>query len=80
MIIAIEPADLLIIKDWQQVRIINDANHGNKHKFWIKKVPGYDNEKFPFLICSGINSFNLINVKTCKTETLIQASSHALSA
>ena len=53
MIIAIEPADLLLIKDWNKVRIIEALNQGNKRKYWITPIPMFHEEEFPFLICSG---------------------------
>ena len=64
MLVAIDPADMLLIHDWKVVRIIQDQNPGNKDKCWISPIPGFDEETLPFLVCSGSQSFNLINVKT----------------
>ena len=36
-------------------------------------MPGFDAEAFPFLVCAGLASFNLINVKEGFTEVLIAA-------
>ena len=70
MIISIEPANLLLIKEWKKVRVVEDTNQGNTGKHWINPIPGFC-KNFPFLVCSGSQTFNLINVDTGKMEPLI---------
>ena len=48
-------------------------NPGNTDKFWLEPVPGFDVETFPFIVSSGHESLNLINVKECRHEVLVDA-------
>ena len=41
--------------------------------FWLEPLPGFDEDKFPFVISSGDESLNLINVKDDYHEPLIKA-------
>ena len=74
MLLTIYPSDLLIIEDFKRVRVINSINLGSRKKFWISPLPGFDINSFPFLVCSGSQAYNLINVATGRTEPLIHAS------
>ena len=73
MIIAIWKKDLLILHNWKVIKQIVDKQAGNLDKFWIDKLPGFDLDTFPFLVCSGRETFNLINVTKGKMYPLIQA-------
>ena len=75
MIISVQLTDLLIAHDWQVVNSIRDGNLGNTQKCWMALLPGFDRETFPFIISSGLETFNLINVKKYTQEPLIHASS-----
>ena len=79
-IVSIDPCNLLIIEDFKIVRLIEESNHGNKQKCWISLVPNFDTADFPFLICSGSQSYNIINVLTGHSEPLIHASTKAMFA
>ena len=58
------PNNLLIIKDWEKVHYIDcSANPGNVDKLCLVPMPGFDEENFPFIVSSGHESLNLINVK-----------------
>ena len=64
--------DLLIVHDWIVVKkgLIEDPRAGNIEKFWMEPLPGFqyekigDQEEFPWMVCSGKESINLVNVKT----------------
>ena len=74
MIISVQLTDFLIAHDWQVVNCISDRNLGNTQKCWMALLPGFDQETFPFIISSGFESFNLINVNEYTQEPLIHAS------
>ena len=37
-------------------------------------MPGFDEQTFPFLVCSGEETFNVINVRDFSQDVLIRAS------
>ena len=55
---------LLIFDKWQAIHEIKDPNTGNIYKCWISTVPLFDTETFPFVVVSGYESFNIVNVKS----------------
>ena len=63
-----------MIHSWQVVKNIVDPNDGNTNKYWMKTVPGFDENEFPFVVCNGWEAFNLINVKDFHMEPLVKAS------
>ena len=67
------PTDILIVENWSQSRLIQDPDTHNQLKRWISPLPGFDVETFPFLVCAGLASFNLINIQEGLTEVLIAA-------
>ena len=64
MVVALESASLLLLKDWGLVRVFSDPNPNND--FWRKgymaPLPGFDADNFPFIACSGSRGINLVNV------------------
>ena len=69
---------MLVIDDWKITAVIHDSNTINSEKYWISKLPDFDIEEFPFLIVSGRESFNLINIVRATCQPLIKASSKNL--
>ena len=67
------PTDLLIVENWIKKQIIPEDNVNNTSKQWFSKFPGFEEKSFPFLVCSGKESFNLINVDLGLSQELIQA-------
>ena len=65
---------MLLISNWVPTRVVYKVAPGNFYKHWIRPIPGFDEEYYPFLVCSGRESFNLINVKDADMEKLINAS------
>ena len=65
---------MLLIDGWQAVHRLEDADPGNFEKYWQCKLPHFDLDTFPFLVTSGQQSFNLINVRDYRMEVLILAS------
>ena len=63
-LIHIYPKDLLLIHDWIVVHKIIDTAPGNITKNWLCEIPGFHEDEFPFVVCSGYETANLINVKT----------------
>ena len=74
MIIHVTSRDLLVVHNWQKIYEIIEGNAGNTMKFWIAPIPGFDEKTFPFLICNGWESYNLINLKDLSMQVLIKAS------
>ena len=73
LVIYVFAIDLLIIHKWEQVHIIAGDSPGNVDMYWLEPLPGFDEQNFPFLISSGAESLNLINVKEYEHEPLIKA-------
>ncbi len=78
IIVALFTTNFLFLDNWKPVRIkddwyLCDTQVGNDHKFWIDFIHGFEEDEFPFLICSGRETFNMINVKDYRMEVLIQA-------
>ena len=59
----IQPTDLLVIDSWQVVYRIEDPSKTNIQKCWLAPLPDFDHESFPFVITSGAESYNIVNVK-----------------
>ena len=64
LIFSIANGDLIIAENWQKVRLIEETNLENTDKCWLSTIPGFDFDSFPFLVSSGSQTYNLINVKT----------------
>ena len=71
MIIFVQSRDLMILHDWQVVKVILEPVFGNTLKYWIETLPGFNEENFPFVICSGWESFNLINVNEMTMQEFV---------
>ena len=63
----------MIIQNWEAVRIIPGNSFGNIDKYWFEPLPGFDYDDFPFIVCSGSESLNLLNVKEGHHLPLIMA-------
>ena len=53
--------------------VSGNGNPGNMQKYWIIPLPGFDEETFPFVVSSGFETLNLINVKTKSGQILVKA-------
>ena len=65
---------LMVLKDWKVVHELSQMDPGNTEKFWQAPVPGFDVDDFPFVLCSGKVSYNLVNIKTGIMQPLIKGS------
>ena len=74
MLVHVTSRDILVVHNWQVVNQIHDPNFGNTLKLWLAPLPGFNEETFPFVIASGWQSYNLINVNDLRMEVLIEAS------
>ena len=71
MVIALCPSDMLITENWEPLRLIPSASEGNIEKNFILRHPEFDEVKFPFLVCSGIQFYVIINIKDYRMEQFI---------
>ena len=78
MLVHVTSRDFLVVHNWQVVNSIHDLNFGNTLKLWLAPLPGFDEETFPFVVASGWQSYNLINVSDMSMEVLIEASSKSV--
>ena len=78
MLVHVTSRDILVVHMWQVVNSIHDPDFGNTLKLWLAPLPGFDEETFPFIIASGWQSYNLINVEDMHMEVLIKASSKSV--
>ena len=63
MIAHLSTRGILIIHNWKVMKKIEEPNDGNSCKFWMARLPGFHVNEFPFVVCSGWETFNLINVR-----------------
>ena len=63
MIVSLALTDLLIVHDWNPVKLIMRNSEGNINKFCFTPLPDFHIKTFPFIICSGFEHISLINVK-----------------
>ena len=61
--------------DVWECKEIEGTETPNDNKNYIERIPGFDEETYPFLICAGRVETWLINVKNLKAQTLFTKSS-----
>ena len=64
---------MAFIHNWEVVKVLQKLQLGNFNKHFIRPLPEFHEETYPFLICSGREFFNLLNVRDFKMQALIQA-------
>ena len=52
-----------VIQDWKVIRSFKDSDASNVDKWCIAPLPGFNEATFPFFVCSGRTSYNLVNMK-----------------
>ena len=62
----------MIIEDWEVKQLIQDTCLTNTSKLSPLPLPDFDSLTFPFIICTGKESINLINVKVKSMQVLIE--------
>ena len=64
---------LLLLENWVVIRKFEDPSELNNRSLqgWLCKLPGFNMEKFPFIVWSGETSINLVNINEGFTEPLI---------
>ena len=72
MIIHVAPTDLLIAKDWRVIGVIKETESENFSKYMLLPFPSFEAEEFPFILCAGRTSLNIVNVKEFKMQVLIR--------
>ena len=65
MIVSLAMTDLLIVKDWNPIKLILRNSAANINKFCFMALPDFNTKTYPFVICSGFEQISLINVKEC---------------
>ena len=73
LLVNISPLNLIVIQNWMSVRVIKDPSPGNVSKFTLLQMPGFNEVCFPFLICSGRETLNLVNIKDFSIEVFVKA-------
>lgn len=72
--ICLSNLDYLIVDRWKVIEIIPPLFKGNVQKYFISPHPEFNEFDFPFLVCSGFDSYVLINVKEYSLSKFIDAS------
>ena len=72
MIVSLAMTDLLIVKDWNPVKLILRNSAANINKFCFMALPGFNVKTYPFVICSGFEHISIINVKECFMQCFIK--------
>ena len=72
LICAVADVELLIIVDWKNIQTLKDPQLNNI-KTCLQLLPGFNVDQFPFILCNGGESINLINVRDNQIQTLIKS-------
>ena len=72
IIITVNPATIVIIENWLEYRFVDDKKEGNDQKYFIAPLPLF-RHTFPFIVCTGYESINIVNIKTMQMQKLIDA-------
>ena len=64
--------EIHLVNNWRVIKTIDDPDR-NSSKFSLTPFPGFDDEKFPFIVVSGLKYFSIVNVQTGHTDVLIEA-------
>ena len=64
----------MLIHDWKVVKIIDEILAGNGNKDWVKTLPNFDIDTYPFMLVTGKTTISLLNLKTGKLEPIIKGS------
>ena len=70
-LVHVRPTNLLVVNNWQVSYSISESDSENIHKYWLIPLPRFDVDKFPFIVCSGYSSYNIVNIKTGKIDPLV---------
>ena len=83
MLITLDPNQIILIENWVELKRIRNGSENNINQDYLKRHPKFDSVKFPFVVCSGLEYYSLINVKdffaqeficsSCKTQRGQQA-------
>ena len=68
--------DLLVMHEWEVIHVISDTKIRNTIKHWIRPLPGFCADRLPLMLCSGNESYSLINVKTGKSQALVNGTAN----
>ena len=72
MIVSLAMTDLLIVREWNPIKLIMRNSEGNINKFNFLPLPGFNVGKYPFIICSGFEHISLINVRELFMQVFIK--------
>ena len=73
MILSLAPNDLLIVKNWESLRTVKAIDSYNGDQYHFLAHPRFDENEFPFIVCSGFAFYTLINVKEFRIEQFIDS-------
>lgn len=73
MVLSVYPTDILVVHDMKLIKVIKKISPGNFNKHWLLPLPNSDSKSGPVLVCSGRESFTLINLNDARIETLIKS-------
>ena len=68
----VDPDLIVIIEHWLGYKTITDPKESNIQKYFITPLPHF-HHTFPFILVTGYESINMVNVNTAEMQTLIKA-------
>ena len=71
MLIVLDMTQLLVVHNWRIVHSFEDPSLQGRRGLWMCPMPYFNIDNFPFIVSSGRESINIINVKTFLIEHLI---------
>ena len=69
-VVSLAPRDIMIITNWTVQHVILDPEEGNGYKCFLQVLPGFNQD---YVLASGYETTNLINVKRGTMQQLIKA-------
>ena len=72
MIVSLKLTNLLIVNKWEPLKMIAKNSMGNIQKYYFDPLPDFDEQKFPFIACSGYEHISLVNVRDMTMQIFVQ--------
>ena len=70
-VVHILPANILVVHQNTIVATIAEPNPSNNEKNLLMLIPDFHEDKLPFIVSTGNETLNLVNISTGRTQVLV---------
>ena len=63
-VVHVLPANLLVVHQNAIIKTIAEPNLNNNEKNLLMLIPDFHEEQFPFIVSTGNETLNLVNIRT----------------